>query len=228
MSNTDDKSLVIGCLGAIIVFVLLWVATGNFIVAIVIGFGLGLVSNWLAKKRKDTQVERDQELLIIHMKTAKNFQVSQYYISEDKKSLIAVDSVNKKFCFVDDRHGGRKKVYSYEDLLRSEIVEDGVAITNTSRTIQIGGAVIGGMLAGGAGAMVGALTGSQNTSSHVKLVTLQVTLDDLEEPVRYIRFLYKDSPIPKDSERYQIAIREANHWHGMISIYIRNASKEQS
>ncbi|UNK19286.1 hypothetical protein MNQ98_04405 [Paenibacillus sp. N3/727] len=225
MSDTDDKVFLLGCLGSIVIFILLWVITDNFIVAFFIGFALALVSNLYAAKKKREQNEKEETLLMIHLKTVRDFTASQHYITEDKKHLVAVDTVVKKVCFVDDRYGGRVKVYSYKDLVRSEIVEDGHSVTTTSRASQLGGAILGGMVAGGAGAMIGALTGRKSTSSEVKNITLQVTLDDIEEPLRYIRFLYVVTPISKNTEMYQNASKEANHWHGLISVLIRRADE---
>lgn len=227
MSDTDDKSLILGCLGSIVLFIVLCIVTGNVIVAFLIGFALGLVSLWYSKKRKSEQNDIADSDLLSFLSSIEGFKASQRFISEDKKYVIAVDENTKKVCFIDSNYGIGKKLYSYKGLIKSEIIEDGESVTTTSRSSQLGGAILGGMIAGGAGAVVGALSGSQSTKSQVKSITLQITTNDTRSPVQNIKFLYLEEAILKNSVRYQHAFREANHWHGLISVLIKRADAEE-
>lgn len=217
----------LGCLGSIVVFIIAWMLSGNFIVAIIIGFGLSLASLWYAKRKKTEQNDKADSDLLSYLSSIEGFQSSQRFISEDKKHVVAIDEGSKKVCFVDNNFGIGKRIYSYKELMRSEIVEDGVSITNTSRSSQLGGAILGGMIAGGVGAVVGALSGSQMTESHVKSITLQITTNDTRTPIQYIKFLFLQEAIAKNTVRYQQAIKEANRWHGLISVLIKRADQEE-
>lgn len=55
MSNTDDKTFLLGCMGSIALFILLWMITGNPILAFIIGGGVALVTSWYAKRKKQNK-----------------------------------------------------------------------------------------------------------------------------------------------------------------------------
>jgi len=181
--------------------------------------------------------------------------ISQYkkYISEDYASGIILDETNKIVFVVStkgrtyskvnidiDNFGITKmKSYSYKDILQSEIIEDQNTITQTQRGSQIGGALIGGVLAGGAGAIIGGLSGKTKITSEVSTIELKISVNDLENPVYLINFMgaevgfNRDNPIPikkkpikKDTERYKSAIKNADHWHSLVSVLIKQADEE--
>jgi hypothetical protein len=226
MSDTDDKTFLLGCMGSIALFILLWMITGNPILAFFIGLGTSGVTLWYAKRKKTEQNYNADKQLYDYLHDVKDFKVSDYHISKDKKSLIAVDESSQKVCFIDNNHGVAKRVYSYKDLITSEIAEDGEAVTTTSRTSQLGGIILGGMVAGGAGAAVGALSANKSTKSEIQAITLQITVNDTRNPVYYIKFLYVVEAIRKNNPEYQYAIKQVNHWHGLISVLIRRADAD--
>ncbi|MEK3716234.1 SHOCT domain-containing protein [Paenibacillus sp. FSL R7-0333] len=226
MSNTDDKTFLLGCMGSIALFILLWMITGNPILAFIIGGGVALVTSWYAKRKKTEQNYNTDKQLYWYLDEVKDFKASKYHISEDKKFLVAIDETSKKVCFIDNNYGIAQKVYSYRDLIKSEITEDGESVTTTSRTSQLGGVLLGGMIAGGTGAAVGALSASKSTKSEIKAITLKITVNDTKNPVYYIKFLFVIEAVRKNTPKYQNAIKEANHWHGLISVLIRRADAE--
>jgi hypothetical protein len=112
----------------------------------------------------------------------------------------------------------------YKDIFSSEIFEDGVTITKTVRSSQIGGALIGGLALGGVGAVVGGLTGKTQASDKVDKVDLRLTVNDTKNPIFNLNFL--NLPMKKNDTQYKQAIERARHWHGLIEVLIKLADNE--
>jgi len=226
----------IGCFSVLFVFGL--IATMFSVSPIVgwislIGFLVGgsYLVNQHDKKvadEKKSKVARFDE----NIRNLKDFKVSQKFVGYDLNSAILVDDKAKKICIFYDENEYKK--FDYKDILESEIVEDGLTVTKTSRSSQIGGALLGGVLAGGVGAIIGGLSGSSSSQQEVLKVDLKVVLNDIDKPVALINFLTADVidldgkpfPIKKDDIKYTSKISEANHWHGLISVLIRQADDE--
>ena len=141
---------------------------------------------------------------------------------------IAIDEERKKVCLLGDRQrAGSFRIFTYKDLIASEISEDGITITKTNRTSQIGGALMGGLAIGGLGAMVGGLSGKTQTSSRVRNVELRLTVNDVTNPIHDVVFL--NTEVDKSSGQgteYDYAIKRARHWHGLITILIKQTDTE--
>ncbi|MCC3645838.1 SHOCT domain-containing protein [Cytobacillus oceanisediminis] len=157
-----------------------------------------------------------------------NFTVSQKYQSYDLNSAILLDEERKKVCFL-FANIDTSEIYSYKEILETEIVEDGKTITGTSRSSQIGGAIIGGVLAGGAGAVIGGLGGKKTSEQEINKIDLKVIVNNTKSPVKYINFLTADEididgkpfPIKKDNPKYKSAMSSINHWHSLLSLLIK-------
>lgn len=76
----------------------------------------------------------------------------------------------------------------FKDVLSIEIVEDGVSITRSPRRSQLGGALVGGLLAGGVGAIIGGNTGTKTTTEAVKTIDILITVNDIQNPIYMINF----------------------------------------
>ena len=87
--------------------------------------------------------------------------------------------INKKAVII------RNKVYDVNEVIGYEVLEDGKTITSGG----LGSAILGGALFGGAGAIVGSITGGKTTSRKVNSLRLKLTLNNIVEPVLYIDFL---------------------------------------
>jgi hypothetical protein len=51
------------------------------------------------------------------------------------------------------------KLYSYQDMLQSEIFSDGTPVLRTTKAGSVGGMLLGGSLGGSAGALIGSAVG---------------------------------------------------------------------
>ncbi len=86
---------------------------------------------------------------------------------------VCVDEANEKVAYI-SKEG--TKVFSFEDMISVELLESGVTISKKSTARTLGGALVGGVLAGGAGMVVGGLSGSSRERRKVSSIILKVTL----------------------------------------------------
>ena len=140
---------------------------------------------------------------------------------------VSFDEGRKKLCLI--KVGNKMKIdphlYEYKDILSSQIFEDGETITKTARGSQIGGALLGAVVAGGVGAVIGGLSGSKTSSvGKVKRIDLRLTVNKVNNPIIDINFLNKK--VEKEDGVYDSSMEEARHWQGIFEIAIRRADME--
>jgi len=73
-------------------------------------------------------------------------------------------------------------IYRFEDIIDYEIIENGESI----RKGGLGSAVVGGLLFGGAGAIVGGVVGKKKNVESVNQLKVKITVNDSMNPVWYI------------------------------------------
>lgn len=166
-----------------------------------------------------------------------NFSISQMIMDknntlENKKNIIhgiAIDEKNKKICLITYNNLSKLIdlcVLEYKDILSSEIFVDGVTITKTSRSSQIGGALIGDLLFGSVGAVIGGLSGGKVSSEEVKKIDLQIVVNRTSNPIHDINFL--NTKCKKNGITYNKAMEKVRHWHGLLAILIKQADLEDA
>ncbi|MUT67854.1 SHOCT domain-containing protein [Paenibacillus sp. NEAU-GSW1] len=227
--------VVLGGITAIIAFIFFIVilATGGGgdypIVAWVLFFGFGIGSWYFYKKNKEMEEEKMEQKrheTDDRLKRIPNYKSSQRYTSANGDVTLSIDETNKQISFV-SLHSFKDRVYSYQDILKSEIVTDGISVTSTNRGSQLGGALLGGLLAGGVGALIGGLSGSTTSQEKVKKIELNVIVNDAANPVHKIAFLDSEfSAYAKDSPEYKDGYNTAYHCHQLIGVLIRQADEE--
>lgn len=106
-------------------------------------------------------------------------------------NLIGLDDTNKKWVIY-DAYGLIKETHNYSDIVSFELLEDG-------KSVAEGGlkrALVGGVLFGGAGAIVGGITGKK-TNEVCNSLKIKVTISNTGFPVTYISLI--DSEIKKSN-----------------------------
>jgi len=183
-----------------------------WLIIIVVGVGFVLMIPTIIKQRA----------MEAHLARLDNFSATQKVMGEDGNTGLAIDEQRKKICLIARRQGKvTSRVFSFFDLLASEIFEDGATITKTVRSSQIGGALIGGLALGGVGAIIGGLSGKTQTAGKVKKIELRLIVNDTKNPIHDINFLNSESK--KDSYFYREAMKRARHWHALITVLIKQA-----
>lgn len=115
-------------------------------------------------------------------------------------TAIQFDDNNKKMLI--PSLYGKDNIYSYNDIVSFELLEDDEVVTSGG----LGRAAVGGVLFGGAGAVVGAVTGRKNKGVCHSL-GIKLTINNINQPVVYISFI--QTKTKTDSATYKIAANQA-------------------
>ncbi|MSA02948.1 DUF4428 domain-containing protein [Lactonifactor sp. BIOML-A3] len=86
-------------------------------------------------------------------------------------NFIKIDNVNKKFAILKSSKEQNPIIFNFADLADYELVEDGETITKGG----LGSAAVGGVLLGGAGAIVGSVTGKKKSASTVNRMYIRIS-----------------------------------------------------
>lgn len=147
----------------------------------------------------------------------------KYFNKQYGNSGIAYDKKRNSIALVqreDEDIIGDK--YNYKDLLSAEVCVDGNTITKTSRSSQIGRAILGGITFGPIGAVIGGLSGKKKTEDTVSRVDLQVVVNDENHPRYIVNFMVGKTP--KKYAKYYI--NKAKDWKSLIETLIKKADEE--
>ncbi|MDA2381444.1 SHOCT domain-containing protein [Bacillus cereus] len=236
----------IGCLGLIIIAIIFFSAVSSgdisdgliwfcIIGGIVSAFG-GLIIDAMRKGNLSAELVKKMKEIVDGIE---GFKVTQEFISPDMEAMIAIDEDNMKVLIINNKvenvaelsqtlskYDYEHQIFSYKDILQSEILEDDVTLTRTSRGSQIGGALLGGILAGGVGAIIGGLSGSTKSINEVKKVQLQIVVNNTKKSFYRITFMSAETAISKDSSIYINSNKQITQWHSLFKVIIDMADKE--
>lgn len=187
----------------------------TIIIIVVIALGIYI---WYAIRRHEKKKINEA------LDKVKDFNPTETYVSRSIKTSISIDKAKNKICFIDQNR--KTHPFSYKDIYESEILTDGNTYTKQSTGRTIGGLVIGGAVAGIAGAVVGGLSGKRKKVVNINKIDLKVTVNSTSKPVYVVNFFnpqLKKGGTITDKE----AMRDAQHWHSLISVLIKRADKEE-
>lgn len=195
---------------------------------------IGLVIVWVVlvkwlNKRDEKQQELHTQAInakydeIDRLLESAGYRATKKCLDADKVKAVALIDGDQSICLVD---GETVRAFPSRDILSVEVIEDGVTVTSTSRSNQIGGAVVGGLLAGGVGAVVGGLSAKTQTTSKIREVNLVVTVNDTTSPVFKMQLLRWPDGVDKGSPLYNQVIAIGQEWHGVIQVLIKRAESQ--
>ena len=154
--------------------------------------------------------EIDKLLKDKNFETSKNIAVS---LIESKKQF-RIDKRNKKVAICDIYPINKVNILKFTDIIDCEILED----NNTIMKGGVGRAIVGGALAGGVGAIVGANTRkSQNITNSLQL---RIITTDVSKSLYTINLIKKETK--RDSIEYKQAINFANNVYATVMSIIND------
>lgn len=128
------------------------------------------------------------------------------------------------------------KIYYYKDILSCSVIEDDETVHQKSTLRTVGGAVAGGILAGGAGLVVGGLSGKNAQKKLTKNLDLKIVFKDTQNPSFIINFFdsmevaAKAKGVRLDDPTYgknlKKALVEIKQWKDTIDVIIDRVDSE--
>lgn len=160
------------------------------------------------------------------------------YTTPSRNHAIKIDRNNKKISILINRfpHGRdfnhyaqydyKERLMGFKNILETRIVENGATVTKTSRTSQIGGAALGGLLAGNVGAMVGGLSGKKTSENEVSSLELIIIVNSFNDPIIKIPFFDVRSSVKKTDKTYLTALNDVQKWNAILGTLIQTADND--
>lgn len=99
----------------------------------------------------------------------------QTIIGTASQYAFILDNVSKMIYYIDTQ---RTYKVSFDKIISVEILEDNILLSSKSTTRTIGGALLGGAIAGGAGMIVGGLSGNTKQKKEVSKMTVKIKIRD--------------------------------------------------
>lgn len=120
--------------------------------------------------------------------------------TQDIGDAVKFDDKNKRFLILDydEFH-----IINYSDVASFELIKNGDVITRSG----LGRAIAGGVLFGGAGAVVGAVTGKGKEKDYCNSLKIKINTKNPDHSSYYINFLNKR--VKERSSEYSIAYSES-------------------
>jgi hypothetical protein len=130
------------------------------------------------------------------IKLPDRFKQNKWYMNPDGQGTIAIDATNQQVYL------GRRRVeddlvkglvicrtVGFNGIIRADMIVDGQEVSSKSA----GGALVGGLMFGIAGAVVGSNTGKTKYRKEVKSVKLRLVIRDLQSPTFDVVFYQQGS-----------------------------------
>lgn len=156
-----------------------------------------------------------------YLNNLESFHNDESYINVDNFSFLTVDEKSRLIAigkFYTENENFEYVVISAKNVLKVEVTEGGKGLLSSSSNANaLGMAAIGGLLFGGAGAVVGAISGSDNNAV-ISSVCIRISIDDIKNPYVDINFL--STSTGRGTDDHKIAISAAEKWFCIISILI--------
>lgn len=202
---------------------------------IVIVAVLGFVV-WVAiEQQKKERLEKAQAALQCAFSSIPEFSPSQTLVganlASDVAAALAIDEQGKKVAFLNYLAAEDKtvfKVYPFKHILDVAVFQDGFAVTQTKSHGTLSRAVVGGVLAGGVGALIAGVTAGTTgkQTDKVSLMDLVVTINDLENPCFRVNLVTWSQGLEKASPLYQENAKLANRWESLFRVVIHQSHQE--
>lgn len=124
------------------------------------------------------------------------------------------------------------KCLNYSDIIEVSYIENGDQLFTKSTGRTVGGAIVGGVLMGGAGAVVGGLSGDTKQNKVVKNMDIKILLRNTEETSCILHFMDASNPLKTkeatDKSHYEEFLKNANKAKDLLSVIIDDAKQTAS
>lgn len=198
-----------------------------FIIAVIV-IGAILQVRYNEKKEKEAGEKNNNTLVSLP-----NFIPTKKIVGVKNSYVFCVDENNKKIAII---RLSTKVIIPFDQIISVEVNEDNTLLQQKSSLRTLGGAVVGGVVAGGAGAVVGGLSGDTKQNKKVSKVQVKIKVRDINKPSYLINcfdcktMTTEGNPIKPSSLEgylYKQGLMDANHIADTISAIIDMTDKEE-
>jgi len=123
------------------------------------------------------------------------------------------------------------EIFNYADIIEVSYEENGNQLYTKSAGRTVGGAIVGGVLMGGAGAVVGGLSGASKQNKEVKSIDIKILLRSTSRTSYVLHFKDIDRVLKTkddtDRKMYETFTKNANEAKDILSVIIDNAKQVQ-
>jgi len=199
------------------------------LVLLCVGFFVGVLTYaimWNSRDddKRNSLITNDKKALdeIINTLNISSVSIVEYHavnfgivLNDNSKHLVIVnnsieDQAYSKKIDWDKNSMITHSVISYYNMINVEVVIDESAVMTPS----IGCAIIGGVLFGGAGAIIGALNAKIN--KQINSIVLRLYTDDIKSPIHDLLFFASSTPVSIKSSQVKTQLNLVNEWYGRL------------
>lgn len=151
-----------------------------------------------------------------------------WFMYSKNATLIYLDNDAKEMLVLSSKNISNPKKIKYSDILSVELILDSNTISQKSLTGTIGRSIIGGAIAGDAGAIIGGTTSKSNSQDVCKFIQCVVTVRDIQDPILNITLCNSEEGIKnvRQSDVYKQALLLMNTFSVIIDSCNHPSSKE--
>ena len=170
------------------------------VILLVVCFVIGVAAYSIKQRREAKGILQEA------LNAMQDFNATKVIENDAAVYYFAVDEKRQEvFCFSDCK-GVR---FRFKDIVSAEILIDG-DVTETHKSVSLGGAVAGGLLAGGLGAVVGGSSMGKATSvKKVRSLTLHILLRNARVDCFDYNFLSGETEHETSSMLYKVIYKDA-------------------
>ena len=181
-------------------------------------------------KIKNKQEKQAQDAFSNVLKELTGFVISRKFLGEHSSFILAIDDENNNIFYSTGLF--KKKQIKYADIISVELIENNSVISSKSTVRTVGGAIAGGILLGGAGAIVGGLSGDSKQKRKVSLVAIKIKIRDINNPSLTINCfdatrigsgIKEVDPNSFLGKAYMVGIKQATEMMDVFSVIIDKA-----
>lgn len=124
---------------------------------------------------------------------------------------------------------GSYEIFNYSDIIEVSYEENGNQLYTKSAGRTIGGAIVGGVLMGGAGAVIGGLSGASKQNKEIKNMDIKILLRSTSRTSCVLHFKDVDRVLKTkeedDRKLYETYLKNANQAKDVLSVIIDDAKQ---
>ncbi|MCY8466859.1 immunity protein [Bacillus atrophaeus] len=180
-----------------------------------------------ATNKGKTMIKVDEQIKNELINLDKEFQADKFFINPFSNEKIAFNKDKKLFKIYTKTGNGYSEIsIPFSKVIESTIIIDDQTVVKAERGNQIAGALIGGLVAGGIGAIIGGSSPNAINQKVLKKVRLKIVNDDFDCPNYYIDFLPFNEKGYSNTDQITItAIKEVEYWQSIFELAMRKANK---